>query len=266
MNEKLQKLAKKLYGLIGKVENPQDVYKDLTTIAKKQPDYFTYLGPHNYIKLVLYIYSYITTKDFKLGDKMINNLSFMNVLYTDGELNVQGCDQCGGDGTVNCDYCGGEGDITCRNCTGDGYTDSKLNDNGKVEFEECEECHGDGLVKCNQCDGDGDVMCDYCEGDGEITSESDYDFMVYLIVSWDKDFKNLCELREGTKTPIMSLDDFNANRDKYIDLSLTLNDAAPLDIIEDEFYCIGMYDEPKILFNRQMFIIFNDKIDLEYLY
>ena len=68
MNDKLKRLAIKMVDLFpSEFSSPQDCYNLFQDIYKKQFDYFSYFEPENLIKLVFYLYSYKTTKDFRLA-------------------------------------------------------------------------------------------------------------------------------------------------------------------------------------------------------
>ena len=97
MNEKLKKIALKLEDSIKKFDSIQDLYFKLKRIAISQSDYFSYLGPANLIKLSLYIYSYKMTKGFDMGDKMINNLSFAELMNPLEIQYLKTCEECEGD-------------------------------------------------------------------------------------------------------------------------------------------------------------------------
>lgn len=246
MNEKLKKLAKKVEGLISGGETPQQVYDLLIGVAKKQKDYFSHLGPDNIIKLTFYIYSIKNTNNFDLGDKMINNLSFIKLVQTEGNHTVNSCEECGGDGYVRCDVCDSTGKIECDYCDGSGEVE------GEVEgFETCDDCGGDGEIDCEECGGDGEMVCNECGGNGEVESDSNYDFYVVSIVTWDRNIANVCELRENSGEPAMSEYDFDRLRDDYIML-FSDERSAPIDIQENELYCIQITTEPELRFMQTM--------------
>lgn len=267
MDEKLKKLARKVEGLISGGETPQQVYDLLIGVAKKQKDYFTHLGPDNIIKLTFYIYSIKNTNNFELGDKMINNLSFIKLVQTEGNHTVNSCEECGGDGYVRCEACDRTGRVECGECGGDGEVDCfECDGTGEVEGEEgregcgncegtgqdeCSECGGDGEVSCDECGGDGEMVCNECDGNGEIESDSNYDFYVVSIVTWDRDIANVCELREDTNEPAMSEYDFDRLRDEYIML-FSDERSAPINIQENELYCIQITTEPELRFLSTM--------------
>lgn len=276
MNEKLKKLAKKVEGLIDKSETPQLVYEDLTYVARKQKDYFKHLGPDNLIKLVFYIYSIKNTNNFDLGDKMINNLMFIKLIDTEGNHSVNSCDECGGDGYLRCDVCNGNGTVDCDECDGTGERDCGYCDGeGEIDGEECDECGGAGEERCEECSGDGNVECDNCrggevvcqecDGNGEVPSDSDFDFYIKSIVTWNKEIANVCELRENEGIPAMSEYDFDRLRDEYI-LLFNEDSSAPLDIDENEMYCIETTTEPELRFLNVMTIqMFNKRDEISHL-
>jgi hypothetical protein len=262
MNEKLKKLARKIEGLVDRTDPPQLVYDDLCVIAKRQEDYFKHLGSDNFIKLVFYIYSIKNTNDFALGDKMINSLSFIQLIETEGNHTVKTCESCGGDGEYECDDCDGNGYINCDRCDGDGKIDCRSCDGdgremGDGEWEDCEDCEGSGEESCPDCDGEGTVTCDscsggqiscdYCDGNGDIESDTDYDYTYRSIVTWSRQISDPCELKEKQNEPAMSEYDFDRLRDEYITLHIH-EDSEPLDILENEMYCIFITTEPELRF------------------
>lgn len=276
MNEKLKKLSIKVEGLIDNGETPQLIYDDLTRIARKQKDYFTHLGPDNLIKLVFYIYSIKNTNNFDLGDKMINNLMFIKLIDTEGNRTVNSCDECGGDGYIRCEECGGNGTVDCSKCNGNGEHDCTYCDgDGEVDGVECDECEGSGEERCEECRGDGSVDCNYCsngesycsecDGKGEITSDSDFDFYIKSIVTWNRGIASVCELREDEGVPAMSEYDFDRLRDEYI-LLFNEESSLPLDINENEMYCIETTTEPELRFLNVMTIqMFNKRDEISHL-
>jgi hypothetical protein len=246
MDEKLKKLARKVSGLILSSETPQIIYDELTVIANKQKDYFNYLGPDNLIKLVFYIYSIKNTNNFILGDKMINNLSFIKLVETEGNHTVYDCTNCGGGGYINCDICNGNGEVECEECDGD----------REVDGEYCDVCDGHGHVDCGGCLS-GEVECEECDGNGEIESETDYVFFIKHVVTWDSNIANVCELRETDNVPAMSEYDFDRLRDDYILLFID-EDSEPLNILENELYCIKITTEPDLRFVGTMQVKFRN--------
>jgi hypothetical protein len=61
---------------------------------------------------------------------------------------IETCDDCGGDGTVECGTCGGAGEQEVEQ--GEGMT-------------ECEDCSGTGTVECESCSGTGESLDDWRE-------------------------------------------------------------------------------------------------------
>jgi hypothetical protein len=223
MEEKLKKLSIKIKDLVGG-SAPQSIYDSLTYFATKQEDYFKYLGPHNFIKLLFYIYSIKTTKNFDLGDKMINNLSFIRLVNTEGTNTVETCSYCDGVGVVNCDECDGTGSI-----------------------EDIQGHYYDDTIECGTCRGKAFSTCPNCDGDGEIELKRFYDFYIEDIVTWDRHISNMCELREGDNLSVFSVQEFDNLRNEYITLFIK-GDSAPLDIQKDEYYCTQMTTEPELRF------------------
>lgn len=280
MDEKLKKLARKIEGLVDRTEPPQMVYDDLSVIAKRQRDYFTHLGPDNFIKLVFYIYSLKNTNNFDLGDKMINNLSFIQLIETEGNHTIKTCEECDGSGEVDCDNCDGNGHIECDKCEGSGEIDCRSCDGdgrqmGDGEWEDCEDCEGSGEEGCPNCYGEGSSSCEYCsdgktecgtcEGHGDVQSETDYDYTLRSIVTWNKEISNVCELKEGENEPAMSEYDFDRLRDEYITLYIHEN-SEPLDILHNEMYCVSMSTQPELRFRENNKIMYVDMFRLSDLF
>lgn len=247
MDEKIKRLASKVEGLVNYFGTPQDTYDDLVKVARKQSDYFTYLGPENFIKLSIYIYSFKETNGFELGEKWINNLAFAELVVTQQDPYIYACNYCGGDGKYDCDNCDGIGIIPCTTCDGDG---TEIDDEG--DDVTCDSCDGDGEVTCNYCDGARQIDCENCNGQGEITSEDEVLYSKYTIVTWNKEIKDACELKEDENEPAISEYTFDSLRNDYIVLFLDDNEHGPLNIIEDEMYCIYYGDEPYLGFTPSM--------------
>lgn len=248
MDDKIKKSASKLQDLVNHYNNPNEVFNDVRTIAVSQRDYFNYLGPYVMIKLTLYIYSLKKTGNFTLGEKMINNLTFSNLLTTNNELSIKECKSCEGSGEITCQRCEGHMTIECPKCEGSGESD----DNDDDENYNCEKCRGDGEISCPSCNR-GEEICPKCEGSGEIESEDEVSYITYFIVTWNKQIKNLLELRVKTLEPVMSENQFFKLKDEFIVLS-ELESSAPLDVLENEMYCINYSDNPQLYLQGNMSI------------
>lgn len=97
---------------------------------------------------------------------------------TNGYLDDEECDRCGGSSRVECRYCDGEcysdcstcdgsGKEECNDCDGKGKSDCETCDGtGEIGEEECADCGGSGEVDCSTCDGEGEQECGTCDGSG----------------------------------------------------------------------------------------------------
>lgn len=264
MNEKLQRLAKRMVDLFPdkKFKSPQDCFILFKEIYKKQYEYFQNFEPQNTLKLIIYIYSLKNSGDFKLADKLLNNLSFASLFITQGNSYMIDCEYCSGDGTINCDVCDATGEVDCDECSANGETVCTACDGtGNVEVdgenEECDECYGDGEVDCNDCGGSGRVRCSdcygegteecqECDGTGEVESgEVEYDY--YVIVTWNQFIKDRCELTSGTLEPALSEYDFNRLSDDYIIVGYQDDHAEFRTRVQtNEVYCTNYEDEPEL--------------------
>jgi hypothetical protein len=268
MSNKLKKLASNISELIPESNTPQQVYDGLNNTLISQKDYFQYLGPHNIVKLIFYIYSFKTTGKFDVGDYMITSLGFANLFTSEGNTYEKECEVCYGDGDIDCEECDGKGEFQCEECEGDGEIvctncdgDGRQIING--EWEDCEECYGRGKVTCPNCGGDGANDCTSCSkgrekcwkcsGIGEVeTNEIRYD--AYFVVTWNRSINGDLSLNENTKYPALSEYEFDRLRDEFI--ILTFNDDGHAEfqdwVIINEMYCTFYSDEPKLKFTKKM--------------
>ena len=276
MDEKIKKTATKLQGLVKHYDGPPgEVYYDVRKIAETQSEYFFHLGADNIIKLTLYIYSLKKTGDLKLGEKMINNLSFIQLLTTENKSTIQECESCYGSGMERCERCKGSGLIECPKCDGDGEVSCDWCDEN--DDEECDECLGSETMNCSNCKGSGDVycpscrregetVCETCGGEGEIVDENEVDYEIYFIATWNKQIQDLCELRAETLEPVMSLTQFLRSIDKFLELTRWKN-SGPLKVDKDQMYCIHYSNEPEMHLQKNMLIRPRNRYirDLDYL-
>jgi len=277
MNEKLKKISKNLEPLLNENDSVNDIYTNLITIAKNQSDYFKHLGVSNFIKIVIYIYSLRKTGSFSLGDKMIDNLEFAELLTTDNEETVEMCQECDGSGEVPCKNCDSSGQIECDNCNGQGGEDCNQCDGDGLDNEgdDCANCDGTGMISCEQCDGDGVencpecgahkyYTCPECDGQAEINKPGFVVIDLLLIATWDPIIKNKCEIEERTTNPIMSVEKFEDNNN-YILLNRTYHDAE-INVESSQLYCLDYDDEMDISFRNDMYIESKKFPNLAHLY
>ena len=237
MDDKLKRLAVKMMEFLpSEIKTPQECYELFEPIYNSQNDYFTFFPAESLMKLVIYIYSYNTTKDFKLGDKILNNLSFISIFTTTGNYHDEECPACNGSATERCEGCYGEGKEDCGECGG--Y--------GTIENGTCDECNGKGYITCDQCGGDGELGCYDCDGTGEYETDK-LELNYYYICSWDKFINDRCELEEGKLEPAMSEYDFDRLRDEYIILRYDERYYEITNRIEiNQMYCVTYLDEPRL--------------------
>jgi hypothetical protein len=262
MDERIKKVAQKLQKSIKNYDDVGFVYQGVRMIAMDQTDYFLHFGPDFLIKLTLYIYSLKKTGDLKLGEKMINNLSFIQLLVTDNEPSIKECKSCDGSGMERCERCKGSGLIECPTCDGDGEVSCEWCDD--YGMEECEECNGSETMNCNSCAGSGEVycpscggaeetVCETCGGEGEIVDEYEVVYEIYFIATWNKQIQDLCELRAETLEPVMSLTRFLRLSDEFLEL-IRWKNSGPLKVDKDQMYCIHYSNEPEMYLQKNMLI------------
>lgn len=209
--ERIEKLSKNLSGLIDKQDSVlqvDQVYYNLVDIRKKYNDYFMKMSFQDFIKLTFYIWSYINTNNFKLGQKYLNNIFFVGFFLPDANKYDRECDECGGDGRGDCSYCR-YGEVNCDECEGTGNIECPVC-NG--ENDDCEECGGSGEIKCEECGGGGEVSCDECQGSGRedcstcdgggIIETDENLYVVETFISWNPELKSISELKYEDNSPI----------------------------------------------------------------
>ena len=209
--ERIEKLSKNLSGLIDKQDSVlqvDQVYYNLVDIRKKYNDYFMKMSFQDFIKLTFYIWSYINTNNFKLGQKYLNNIFFVGFFLPDAQKYDRECDECGGDGRtdcsycrygeVNCDECEGTGNIECPVCNGENDDCEECDGTGEIK---CEECGGGGEVSCNECGGSGREDCNTCDGGGIIETDENL-YRVETFISWNPELKSISELKYEDNSPI----------------------------------------------------------------
>ena len=268
-DDKFQKFAINLSQLLGDTEDIQDIYISCMEVWKKQRDFFKRLDTSKLLKLVIYIHSYRETGNFELAQKILNNLFFAGLFVPSGNQHEETCEDCNGNGDITCDYCNGNGTVDCDECDSSGEVTCSECDGDGVDGagDTCNECDGKGLLDCGNCAGEGYVDCDECnttgretcvtcDGNGEVETD-DENITTYQICSWDNNLKNWCELQEGTKEPIMSMEQFE-KFDKYIiyleqddDDHAYFADNPPK---EDMVYCSVFKDEPRLFLKSDMTI------------
>jgi hypothetical protein len=102
--EKLQRLAKNFSGLItDKDLSLEDLFFQLTSIKEKYKEYF--LGKsfqvQDFIKLLFFVFSYLRTGKFDLGQKYLNNIFFVSFFLPTDQYYTESCRNCEGDGRVD---------------------------------------------------------------------------------------------------------------------------------------------------------------------
>jgi hypothetical protein len=257
MNEKLKRVARKLSTRY-KTTGLDSIYRKLMTDVYNNEDYFGHYKPQDLLKITLYIYSFIRTNDFKLGDKMIDNSWVGNLFeFQQDNFAKETCDDCGGNGYVDCDNCDGNGETECDECDGSGQVTCEACDGSGEDDEgdECSECKGSGEVDCDECDtkgtvscnvcgGDGSERCNECGGDGEIESE-ELLYMNTSFITWDKElinsFRDSLDLRKPSSIQESLANYYDENKILYIDENES-NQEFSTEVEPDKLYCF--YLEP----------------------
>ena len=240
MNDKLKRLSKNVSELFSnKVRSPQQVFDIFNSqIYKSQQAYFNALGGDSIIKIVLYIFSLKKTGDFKMGDDMINKLSFASVFYTTGYYTNIDCDFCEGRGIEDCGKCDSNGYEDCDACGGDGEG---------MDGNTCRRCSGNGTETCIECNGAGEVECNECDGNGEFETD-ELIYIHHYICTWDNEVKTQFKLNEKTNEPAMSEYDFDRLGDEYIVLMSTENNSELRNFVEiNQVYCISYLNEINLI-------------------
>jgi len=255
MNEKLKRLAIKMEGLFPNINSPYHMYLELRRKIFPQQDYFEKLKEENVIKLMFYIYSLKKTGNFKLGEKILDSLFFALFLVSSGEYAETTCPVCSSYGEVDCEYCQ-DGGITCEDCEGE----------GSIEVdgyqERCETCDGDGEIKCEDCGGTGQVECPGCDGSGEVQSETDINYEILFVCSWNKELYDECYAFEDEERPIKDGKELIGGEDSIVLTSISDQGAINQNLKPNALYCIYLADEPELRFTNDMRIM--PKFPLKY--
>jgi hypothetical protein len=271
MDDKLKKIAIKLQNTIkyeGGDINPQAILNTLTKLFKTQSEYFSNYSPIDLLALTFYIYSYKKTKNFELGDKILNEIAFVGFIYTSNNNSVITCNHCGGEGTINCGDCYGTGRIDCRNCD-DGYNEhcsECYEDENHCTCEEgfsesyCDYCGGEGEIECPSCSSDGQERCEFCDGSGQIESESLVECTTFNTCTWNRDILINSELRNGEPIPVFNSDKPMPNTIflDFFDTNLELG----FNLQPDELYCYDFDEDPNLVFDKnfEIKILNRDKL------
>jgi hypothetical protein len=248
MNEKLKRLAIKMEGLFPNLKSPQHMYLEFNRKTFPQKDYLKQLKEENVIKLMFYIYSLKKTGNFALGEKILDGLFFALFLVSSGEYAETTCPVCSSYGEVDCENCE-NGINVCEDCDG----------SGEVEHEgeevACETCDGDGEIKCEDCGGTGQVECPGCDGSGEVQSETDINYEILFVCSWNKELYEECYAFEDKERPIKDGRELIGDEDSIVLTSTS--DQGPIiqNLIPDALYCIYLADEPELRFTSDMKIM-----------
>jgi len=266
--ERLKKIAQNLSPLLTD-GTPTDIFKSFLTLWNKQKEYFNQrFDMTDILKLVIYIIAIKNFRNVDDGDVILSNLFFAGFIKNEDEKEQFTCNRCSGDGYEECDSCNGTGKQECEQCDGEGeLTCDYCNGSGKIEEDdgetyECDECGGSGKIDCNcedgkeeceYCSGDGQDTCVDCNGNGEMESDNDM-FENIVIVSWNRNLFNLCELNEDTDEPTISYDNFQDINDSYI-LIYSNSEAAEMSesLDSDKLYCYHMDDSPKLIYRSNRF-------------
>lgn len=269
MSQRLKKIAETLSTRLGEINTPQDTFDNLRKYSVKMPDFFSLFQGHDFIKLTLYIYSYYKTQNFDLAQSMMNNLTFLGLLTTEGNESSYSCQNCGGDGTNTCYNCDGDGEVDCDTCDGDGVVKCDTCD-GNGEDEEglaCAECQGGGELECNDCEGSGKQTCNDCGGDGysdcytcdgmgEEKLPGFQNTIINFICTWDKELIENCINSLNKDTPATSEFEYDSKRDEMIIIHSDEEPAQLSDFVEEnEVYCFYVNDEPKLTMKENSWFV-----------
>ena len=99
-------------GILPYPDTLQHLYDNLGETMFQQRDYFEHINPTDRIKLLFYIWSIKLTKDFAVGEDLLNRISFAHLFYTEGSKYIETCDECAGNGYERCDVCDGTGKLS----------------------------------------------------------------------------------------------------------------------------------------------------------
>jgi hypothetical protein len=248
---KLEILAKNFAAL-----SPDEMaWEDLMDLRVRYRDYLGKRSPDFILNLFLMIMSLKKTGNFDFYESIRNDVFIVGFYLESGHYHEETCPDCDGDGYTKCSSCDGSGNEPCPQCEGEG-TERCFECEGKGEIDggtcpecngegeiDCGECGGDSEVRCSDCDGNGNISCNDCDGNGEIESDSSTDYETHIYLSWNKNLRDLAEIREGTEKPL-SDDEYNriTNADSIMIGGFT-GDGEKKDFVESDKYYVYFFDD-----------------------
>lgn len=234
-------------------------------LRSRYRDYLRGKTPDFFLNLFLMIVSLKKTGNFDFYESIRNKLFLVGFYMDLGVYHTENCDSCGGDGYTECTNCSGSGKEECPQCSGEGEERCfECGGKGKVDGEtcpecggereiECGECGGDKEIDCKECGGDGRITCEDCDGNGEVESDTLTDYETHIFVSWNKNLKDLSEIRVGTEDPIT---DREYNRLTSVDTFMIggfMGNGEKLDFVQSEEYYVYFFDEDSFDLNFRSF-------------
>lgn len=264
-NQKIYKIAKNLHDFSGfhSYSSPTNVVTIFSQKKDQTTEYIRNFGPETFVKICIAMWGISRQASLEEVEKWYEELFFATIFYTIGDYHESDCEYCDGNGSIDCDYCDGRGNVDCDECEGRGNVSCEECDgDGEVEdggdMKTCDACGGDGEISCDSCDGDGHETCDecggggtegcdHCSGHGTQESDTEKNYYVQLIASWNPSLKNKCELEQETLKPITSHQKFESLNSVMV--LNTDDDHAELDseVRDNYVYCLEyMGDSPKL--------------------
>jgi len=248
---KLEILAKNFAEL-----TPEEVdWEDIMNLRSRYKDYLERKSPDFLLNLFMMIVSLKKTGNFDFYESIRDKLFVVGFYLESGDFFTEKCDSCDGEGYNTCENCDGSGKETCQQCDGEGVERCfACSGKGKVDGEtcpeckgereiECGECGGDGETTCRQCGGDGNIACEECDGTGELQSDTRTNYETFIFISWNKNLKDLSEMRVGTEASITYQEYHRLTSvDTFMIGGFTGNGEKKRFVESDEFY-IYFFDE-----------------------
>lgn len=183
----------------------------------------------NLIRLTFSIYFYKKNKDFDFIEKMLSELFVAVIISPTDYGTLDSCNDCASSGEISCDFCDGTGEVDCPECDGSGED---------YDGETCGDCGGDGKINCNTCNGSGYERCQSCDGTGEFEDDMKKEYHKQIIVSFNKELKDACEINENTQVPIMTEDEFSEKMMHSINIDVDSSSGyEKIDFDYSKVYC-----------------------------
>ena len=192
-----------------------------------------HLSGYEVVKIGYILFHMYEGKTLEEAKEIAENIHTVHVVeITDIGDEMEDCEVCYSDGTIECPTCDGDTTIDCHECDGDpdsieGGCDY-CDETGKMD---CDECYGDGALECYECGGDGQIMSGY--------EYVEFDEGIWLFTN-DELYKTYKAKMDGD---IQNIDFYEESDEHAGDLWLYKNTRDGMRL--DDFNSVNMIEKPE---------------------